>query len=402
MDAIILFFIFAYMMHDMPAISVYYPSIAYAAITIITVLLLLSRIRLKSITLIIPFVLLPILNLVFTDGALSSYTGWAVALQFFVYPLIALYVLQNGDKHIAKVVFWTYLAFQIIICITTIIALNIYPEASRAFAHGDFAQSDEYVLYRSLNIGGFTFIYALTLSIPLIVLVWRFGKRLFSYNGAIRLFAFSFLILSLYTIFRAQYTTAIVFAAFALGLSFIKKKLKFGVLLLVFIAGFVLFLVLKPTIATAIHTVAEHSEGLVFQDRIEDIALSMQGKSLDESSDFAARQFFWAKSIDTFISNPLGTWTNNEVGGHSTWLDAFARYGIFAFLLIALIVRSVKQFLLRNINNTTIYNHLVVCVLTVILLGFFNPTYNTDFLLFVIPVYLYVVADINIVSYYRN
>lgn len=398
MDWLILILIMLYMAHTMPAISVFYPSSIYAAVTVMMVVFISTRISWNSFRKIIPLMLFPVMNLFFVDGVFVNYAWWASLLQLFAFPLIALYLLQNNNKKTAKLIFWTYVAFQIIISITTNIGLNRYPEACRLFGNGDFSQTTEFVLFRSLNIGGWGFIYSMVLSLPLIVLVWRHSKDFKGLPARMTLFALLFLLLSLVTIYRSQYTTALLFSVLAVALSLINKELKTSTIVMVAVIGVILFMALRQPLISFMNYLSSETSGEILQERFESMSQSLQGEGVDDNSDLAARQYFWEASLKTFFSYPLGSWSNSTIGGHSTWLDSLARYGLFTIIFIVLTIRGMKKYILQHIRKTRLYNHVLVSFIILLIMGLFNPSYNTDFMLFLVPLFLYVIADINLLK----
>lgn len=285
---------------------------------------------------ILPIFIAPIIELL-TVGKLPVLNVLYTLFYWLLWPLIGIFISDQLSLKSQKVVFWSFFICFIITAITTIYGCTLYPLASRSQANGNFVvdNADIVLLYKSMNIGDFQFIYTLVLLTPIVMCL---SKYLFKR----KIIGYLILILFLYTIYITQYTTALVLAGFAaiyllLPISHDNRKASKW-----FIFIFVLSLFVLPLISSFIGYVSSALEGDVLKERLSELSQSLSGQQLDESSDFGTRIILWRLSLNTFFDNFItGVYfitdysqAHTYIGGHSFILDTMARFGITGLLLL--------------------------------------------------------------------
>ena len=75
-------------------------------------------------------------------------------------------------------------------------------------------------------------------------------------------------------------------------------------------------------------------------DRFSSIAALAQGDALDEDSDAGIRWTLAAKTINSFLANPLFGSPTASIGGHNFFLDLLARYGLVGCLPFLLMIKT--------------------------------------------------------------
>lgn len=127
------------------------------------------------------------------------------------------------------------------------------------------------------------------------------------------------------------------------------------------------------------------SQGMLFTDKVTRQVNSVLESGISEG-DLTGRSALWAMSINTFLENPLfgvGPSTNTDnpnmgviVGGHSSWLDLPAEYGVIGFgfyiaFLLAIFRRVFKRFW-ESKKDMLALTSLISCFIF-LLCGSYNP-----------------------------
>lgn len=382
-----------YMLHDMPMLGYRYPAIVYAAIVMALFLILFFNIGYQRFVKILPIFFIPLLDIfIGTNNSLTFFQGFSGLLQLLILPMLALYLYKRGDVKLSAFIFVVYLGINLITCYTTYTGCQIFPNASRELATGDATESPFYYIYLNANIGGFSFVYMMVLFLVLSICTIKNYKQI-SQKYFSLIFSIAFLIGIILAIIAAEYTTAILISSASLLLFFVKRKFNFKRVLL--LGGFCLFAfwAFKPLIADGLMTIADNVESQNVSHRLTDLALSIEGKHTTKNSDMDAREDAYTKSISSFINNPVGNWNLASSGGHSFVFDALAIYGIGGLLLLIISFKIIFVNYVKPLQGSFVYGYAVISFLIFISLATLNPKVFTNFMLFVLPLYAFLLPQ---------
>lgn len=400
-DVIIGILVSLNILHEVPSLGLLFPSLLFAIIVTGTFFYLILSLGLNRFFQLLPFFFIPLLDLL-TGIRSDPERALAFFMQIMILPMTAMYIIQNEKKQLGRVLFVIFVVLQIITCVTTCKGLIRFPDASRMQAMGEASEASEYILYRSLNIGGFGFIYTLAVSFPLIVFSWMSRKELS--NGKNGLFMnviiISILLLVFWTILQSQYTIALIITILSFSLLFIRTKASIRKLVIMLIIGTTLFSFLKPVIGEGFIFVSKQVPSELVQSRVNDIGLSLLDKRT-EGDDFDVRNIVWRKSWTIFTEHPFGTW-GGATGGHSLWLDSLALYGILGLIAIVILIHSAYNRLIIPLKEWKLYNCAVFVFAWFILTALFNPHIYTNVILFIMPVFLYLFFDVRLLCGIRH
>ena len=215
--------------------------------------------------------------------------------------------------------------------------------------------------------GGFSMPYGLCLLIPFLFRVLKEYKM--PYIN--KIVVVSFILISSFLIVRSSYTTAIVLLFVGIAYSFIcnsslHNQIYFFIFALVF--AIPLFEII-PSVVSYINP-----DSYVLEDRIEEMRLILSDADNVTEGDFGSRIALAKSSLLTFLEYPIfgagpvvgynysALWRAG-VGSHCEWIDIFARYGLFALLII--------RYFAANISSKAPVHKATLVMF--VLLGFLNP-----------------------------
>jgi hypothetical protein len=258
-----------------------------------------------------------------------------------------------------------------------------------------------YYSYSSLNIGGITFIYNMVFFIVLSICTIK-NKKWIPNSNFMFLLAIIFLVGIVMTLIAVEYTTALLLGFVSLLLFFEKRMFNIRRVLLWGIIFLFSLFVFKPIIADGLMIIAENVESYEVSHRLTDLAYSLEGRHTQQNSDLDARVETYAKSIDSFLSNPWGTWSLKAIGEHSFVFDALAKYGLLGLCLLVISFYVIYKNYIKLLRGRFIYGYAVVSFFLMILLAFVNPFAFTNILLFVLPLYAFLLPQKSQNNLYNN
>lgn len=377
-----------------PALGFRYPSVLYAVLVISLFIILVYKNGIKSLFAIIPIFFIPILDVFFKVNNFSFlvlFQQISGVIQRLILPLLSIYIIKYNYNKLGGRVLGTYLAIMVITCITSYVGYDIFPNASRELAFHDGIDSDLLYMYLNANIGGFSFIYNLTL---LNILVIYSIKNPISGNKGIWLIcSISFLILMGMVVYNSQYTTAIIIYFVSLLLLLFNQKFKIRHIIILFFIGFMIFLLSKDSISEMLENISTIVESSDVSLRLYDLSQYIIGEHTSTNSDLDARSLLYGMSIDTFLRNPLGTWSNIGDGGHSFILDSIARYGFLGVIMITVMIYRLYVSYVKKLRNSPMYGYAFIILIVFILLATINPHIFTDIIMFVLPLYSHLINN---------
>lgn len=342
-----------------------------------------GRALLSDFVKILPIFLISILDILVKKG--DVYVNIYGLLQRMALPLICLFLLRNKNREDVSKIFWWVIIGYFITSVTTYLGCMAYPSASRfQAAVGDEDNPEVLRLYRSLNIGSFTFIYTIVLVIPL-MLYYVKQKKSHYYFAAV------FILMGIFAIIQSEYTTAFLLMACEILLLFFPatsnakafKRSIFPILIIVLCIIAVLPLILE----SIMHFVG--SERIA--DRMEDLIAAWTGNiSYSGEGDMELRQNQYEISWETFVSHPVfGVLGWGQDGGHSFFLDNLARYGLIGLGLMIYMVYTIYKLFIKPYKSFGFYGYILVVLLLAIVMAILNPKDNLIVLIFISPLFAY-------------
>lgn len=289
--------------------------------------------------------------------------------------LITLYYFDLKDAHYFKYLIYLSIFILLVLSVYTLYALGKYPTLLRLLATGNSFPENVQNINAKLLLNYDT-IYGLVFICLYWIYTIRKSKDLFITIPLILLFS--------YTIYKAAFSIAILIYAFGIFCMLLyKKKYK------LFLSFIVLFFIIRVPIAKLFYNVAKSINPWIGV-RLIQIADLLSGK-IDVNSELLERLTRIKISFQAFCRSPIigmgGYYTTQNmtmryIGGHSTLLDSFARYGLvfssfyFSFFLFffnymkkekvsPLITLSIPLFVL-SIFNTMNFPCLLVFPLCII------------------------------------
>ncbi len=282
-------------------------------------------------------VIIVILNFVFIYLQ-SDYSGTTLTnriganYSLFVTSFPILLVFSGGFERIDRERLRNPLLFIVLlICVTTIIGTFRYYAPCRQLATPNNPELNR--MYLQEGIGGYGFIYFLVLCAPIVL---REIRKEFS------VFKLLVLIAMVYCVIRSEYTTAIILMVFSLVVSFLMQRGSFLAASITVVVGIVVLIKSEDIIRWALRIFDGVS--IPIEVRLRSMLQYYQYETM--TGDLLARRNLYARSINSFISNPLvgGFFkTGSQVGGHSEILDLIGHSGLFGVTALILVIRWVRR-----------------------------------------------------------
>jgi hypothetical protein len=266
-----------------------------------------------------------------------------------------------------------------------------FPGASRDLAHYETDTSGLLPLYINMNIGGFTFIYTITLVLPLLA----YWMKINMINRVIGVATF---VIAILCIVSSQYTIALLMSFISVVIAFLPKRLNRRHIISIIVV-FLIVLVSGPLIGDFFLYLSNTVEGQTMSSRIAEFSQLFSGGGVDISSDTALRVALISKSWNTFFDNLL-LGSRDGLGEHSYLVDNLARFGIFGLIAIIVSFKQLYKKYIAHYKNTEIYYYVIACYMINLVQCYVN-TYN-GFVCFTLILPLFIVAfqdKINIQSF---
>jgi len=223
-------------------------------------------------------------------------------------------------------------------CVTTLIGHVQYPMASRELASGTAIYDTE--KYLRANIGGYEFIYALTLLIPIVL--WQIGKA----RGFGRIWYLAVLVLMIMCVYSSQYTLALICVAIAFLVVFIQKNKIVAVIVTACLTLFWLANGLE-LLANIFYWASENVGTDYVRDRLLQVAQLLSGRSVSTQTSDARIQHY-INELKYFSQSPIFgnnflTFHKKTVSGHSLILDMLASGGVIVTSIMVVLMRQLYR-----------------------------------------------------------
>ena len=378
-------FVVLYAMHfTMPIVGFNTPAIVHASVLLFLYGFLFTmgwRTALSDFTKIIPIFAINILSIVysgFKDAAVEIY--WL--LQLMIHPLLALYLIRKKDKKaVRRMVIIIGISF-LITAITTYFGCLTYPGASRDLAAMlSTKDSALYALYMSLNIGSFSFIYAMVLLTPLLIYAIK-DKLIKQWIGIV------VLIIVVMTIIYSDYATALLCILISIIVLFVfPKQLKSKHFIVMVVVTAVFMYASAWLLAPFLDVLGDLIGGELTSARLQELSSFSANEQSYMEGDMEARSNLYMKSIYSFLSSPVWGSSSAAVGGHSFVFDNMAKFGLIGIVGVIIMFWAIFKYFYAPFKQQRWYGHILFSFFMVILLAFLNPKDNLSILTFYIPLF---------------
>lgn len=317
--------------------------------------------------------------------------GFAVILNLLIwfgeYQFVSSFSFL--DKFAMMCLFWLIVAIGVFLCvkkewdsiirlkrlmlnvfiitsITTIIGSFIFEDASRALASGNQIGNTVYQLW---NIGGYGFIYALSLAVPWIM--YRYNKNKEKKYVII-------LLLFCLCIIRASYATAILLMLFGFVMSCLMNRIRTQRGLLFAFIIFAILLLIGSFVISDIHfwefLLRLTSENRTLQFRVENMRDLILYQNM--TGDISMRSDLYSRSWRAFLENPiLGnvfSLRDFPLGYHSEFIDLLGGCGVVGLLLLLALIYFIVKSISKDYKTITIKRYCVLAMIELIVFGFIN------------------------------
>ena len=374
-----------YALHtSMPVVGFYTPAVVNAAVVLYLYLYLFLRNNKETIAdikYILPIFSIYILSLLY-EGASHLVTYIYGISQLFIYPLLALYLLKNGNQKFIRRVFLIIGLSYMITGITTYYGCQIFPSASRDIAAQLISEDPEqYAMYMSYNIGSFSFIYTLILTLPLLIYMIR-DKRINMIIGLACIF------IVVMTILASEYATALLFLIVCLMAFFLPKYFGQKEIVWIIVGTAVLYVAGKQFFGHAFESLANVVTSETVADRFHNLAVFFSGETDNVDGDVESRMDLYNLSIKAFFKSPLWGSSNAKVGGHSFMLDNLGRYGLLGLIAMIIMYRRMFKAFFKPCAQQKWYGYICLLFLVALAFAFLNPIDNPIVLTFIVPLFM--------------
>lgn len=269
--------------------------------------------------------------------------------EFWIFWIISKNAIKFSDDDKRRLLKYNLLLITVT-SVTTIIGCLTYPMASRLLAGA--ASSNEYKLFRGLNIGGYEFIYGVTMLIPLLFYAVYKAKEK-------KLFLFAAILIVCIAVIISQYATALVLVIITISLTnilyFVRSKK--GQIFLIITITILMLLLFSGILMQLLYWL----EDILLDYKLETVASRIGEiihfiKENNWNGTAEAREYLRMQSFSVFLKNPLyGCLFKPEaLGGHSEILDILGAGGIIGISLFAIPVISHYK-LIKLVNKDRLF-----------------------------------------------
>ena len=247
--------------------------------------------------------------------------------------------------------------------INTILVLNIYPNASRILATG----SSEAAQYARIGAGGYGFVYGVSFIIPCAV------KSLFSKKNKYKIALCLFIIVCFWMLVKAAYTIALIVVFFGSVFAILKKRWQQVFAVIVSIISS--FIIKGNVIGDLLVKISDlFASGSMLQ--LKFVSMSRLFYYNDFVEGTGSRIYLYERSWNAIKESPFfgGLYSGVFGGGHTSWLDLYARFGVFSLILFSLLIYVQRRIYLTIPDDNKPFYFAVLIIFWI--LGFINPIHS--------------------------
>lgn len=285
------------------------------------------------------FLYVLISSIFFKESYLSMYIKNFTYL-LMVYSIFLYYFDDRYKKWMKNIVIFLSIDY-IFIAINTYLHLKENPQLARILSTS--LETQALFLGNAASnynaVGSFAYFYGL---VPIMLLL----GYLFLNKYKNRLLSLIVLICLIIVTIKASFTMAILFVFVFLAASIAVKHINKFYLILMLPFMILLMALLQRPVGMLFKKLSNVSSvSSVVSDRLFEISNLLLYTNI--TGDLLVRLDLYTESLDAFVHNLIFGITipythGLKEGGHSTWLDLFALFGIFAFFFILFIIKAYK------------------------------------------------------------
>jgi hypothetical protein len=304
---------------------------------------------------------------------------------FFAIIMLQYFLISKDIKWLRTLLVISF-CFIVITIVITLIGLQSHPLESRQLAGlGGLAAKGDYALvlnYRTRgSIAGYEFFYGLAFTVPVLVAFLKMKEI----NNNLKIVLCFVIVLVIYGILKAQFTTAFLFAVIGAGIAFwTDEKVKPAFFRLIAVLIVVIFFP-KNFVADTINSFAGILDESLIQNRLIDLSISLRQGIGERGTHIDYRYARIPILMDSFFQRPvLGGGISL---GHNWWLDRLSLFGLTGVVpWVLLLWFQIKYNLKLFHENNRIY-YLITMILYIVM-GFIKNMGQQQtmiFLFFLIP-----------------
>lgn len=369
-----------------PVVNLYAPvAINFLTFIFLYLIVLTARYGGKQLLGFLPIFLIDLMNMVFSSiyGLEHHVVNELYAItRPLLWAMVSWYVISFCNRGTAKTIFLTIIGCYCITLISTCVGCVIFPNAARLMATG---MEDDQFLYRTFqmyNIGGFYFVYTITLMVPL--LIYHYKENMCGTTSFL-IMLFSIVLLTVIT----EYTMALLGVVLTIILLLFIKNVTVGKLLKYFVIGVLIILTMGSYIAMLLEWVGNFIGSEQISTRFNELSLALSNNLSNDDTDLEDRMERWKISIDTFKESPVYG-SNGARGGHSYVLDNMAKFGSIGIVALYVLYKCIYKNFIESTKLKKIYPYAMVTIMLQAYYAILNPKFFIEFFVLILPLYIYI------------
>lgn len=311
---------------------------------------------------------------------------------------IGLYYILTNDKRAAWCISCTCIVYYLAICAKTLQAYIVRPGISRVLASGD----PELIILRGGEayltpfIAGYDAIYGMVILASLFFYLFFLKND----NRLIKFAAFILAVLFSFVVLKSEYSFAVILLVVGLTIACVSSiRTANGKVIATLII--IMIVILSIGVGGSFFAwLADKVSSGNYKLRLNEIAAALSGASMSTESDLGARMYLYGKSISNFLDAPIfgkGAGVLYETfGNHSTFLDAFAKYGLVGAIPFIMYYSVPIKKISYNLKGASskVYKSVVMLFLIMMLLNRGDTRTNYCIVYILCPLICYL-AEIN-------
>lgn len=341
-----------------------------------------GKIRLRAIDflMVVPIFSVEILSLFYDTPSNMAVYAYSM-LQTLIYPLLGLYLIKSDDSKSIRRIFYVVSLAYLVTCVTTYMGCITYPTASRALAAMlDTEDPELYALYVSMNIGSFSFVYAIVLMLPLLIYLIR-DKRINIIIGIIALF------LVVCAIIITEYAIALLFMIVSFMVFFFPRNFSLKYIITTIVVVSIVFFIAKDSVGHAFETFASNVNSEILAERLNNISEILLGGEKNVEGNLENRIAVYTKSIEAFNASPIWGGGEKKVGGHSFVLDNLGSYGLLGLVAMFFMYSTLYKLFYRRYKQQDFWGYILLTFGIAICFAILNPKDNLPILTLFVPIF---------------
>lgn len=336
----------------------------------------------------------------FVDGLVNGSTT-TMLLGVNKMPTFVWFLIYQFYRKRIHMVRWPIIVIFGMVAVSgvfTLVGNLMYPGASRMLANVLDYYAAERELYRSMNIGGYGFIYSVAfLTAPVLLMIRTMSKK--------SILAIVFLGLLILNVVLGAYFIAIMFTFMLLFICLSGTKRIWTVFI-----GMIVLLLLTTLFSRELLQMLTNIADMIGSDilvrRAEEL---LTGSYFDTLGDSNNRITIYISALKNWIQRPiLGSLQGGNIvqyrSGHSALLGYLESYGLLAILYYVFFYRAYMSgvSMLRNSYVKTQYQFFYLCFMALLTVNIFNTACDLGMTMFFVIPALYQLCEADMANAKRK